>query len=174
MRVQSVDMDAKVAKNATKELFNKAVTVLKDLGIEDQDIIMTSSYSNPSYDYTCGKAFMGHSSTIYFNYEVDLDKVQNSIDKLVENGFEDITNIQYNLRDSESVYNDLLKEALNNAEQKAKDIVGNDNLQIVKICEKDNYYYPTLYRSGSEVLNDGAYIGKIEISAQVQVKFSLQ
>ena len=174
MRVQSVDMDAKVAKNATKELFNKAVTVLKDLGIEDQDIIMTSSYSNPSYDYTCGKAFMGHSSTIYFNYDVDLDKVQNSIDKLVENGFEDITNIQYNLRDSESVYNDLLKEALNNAEQKAKDIVGNDNLQIVKICEKDNYYYPTLYRSGSEVLNDGAYIGKIEISAQVQVKFALQ
>lgn len=174
MRVQSVDMNAKVAKSTTKELFNKAVDILKDLGINDQDIIMTSSYSSPSYDYTCGKAFIGHSSTIYFNYEVDLENAQSSIDKLIENGFEDITSIQYNLRDSETVYNELLKEALNNAEQKAQDIVGNNNLQIIKISEKDNYFCPTLYISGSEALNDGAYVGKINISAQVEVKFALQ
>ncbi len=174
MHLQSVDIDKNTAKNATKELFDKAVDTLKGAGIKEDAIITTSFYTTPSFDYGAGKSFVGYNSSLHFTFEADLDALQPAINALVENGIDDILSIQYKLKDSQSVYNDLLKRALSNAEEKAKDIVGSDNLQIIKICEKETYNYPTLYRSGIDVLNDGAYVGKIEITAKMLVKFAIQ
>ncbi len=170
----SVDLDSKVAKNKAMKIFEQIKSDLSTSELDTKNIIIDSFSSYPNYQISCRQSSLGNYANLRFSITTNLENISKIITILEDNGINEITSIEYQVSNEKSIYNDLLKDAISNAEQKAKDTLATDDLQIIEIEEKDNYYCGTLYKYGLDIFDDASNVGKIKISAKVQVKFSVQ
>ena len=172
--IVSVDLDSKIAKNKAMEMFNEIKNQLNKSQIDNENIIIDSFSSSQNYQVSCRQSSLGNYVYLRFSIKTNLDNITKILTILEDNGVNEITSIEYSVSNDKTIYNDLIKDAILNAEQKAKDTLGTDNLQITEIEEKDNYYCATLYKYGTDIFDDTTNLGKIQITAKVQVKFSVQ
>ncbi len=167
--IQTLDLDRIKSKNDNYELFEKLLDALAELGVTKDDITLDYFSTYESYDYNNGKTLLGYYTTNDFSFNIDnLDNIKNYVDILIENKAT-IKNINYSIKDVDSVYNETLLKAIENAKTKAN-MLG--DLKLVEIKEENTYNSPTLYKAFfNEETN---IIGKINISSKVTAIFEKQ
>lgn len=171
--IETLDMDMNKSKDLNFEAFDKVVAALKELGIEKEDIIFEGFSSYPNYDYTSGKTMTGyHSVTSYSVHVDDLNSIKKVVDTMTTNGTTNIRNINYEISNLDSIYEEVLSSALENAKLKAEKLTQKTDLKIVNIKEEAVYSSTSLYKTYSEALQNNSLIGQLDIKARVTVKFS--
>ena len=170
-RIETLDMDNVKSKNENFEIFDKVVKALIDAGISKENITLDYYSSYPNYDYNNGKTLLGYHTSTTFSVYVDNLDIKSYVDIWTENGATSINSVTYSLSNLDSVYNDAIKKAILNAEEKAK-FLGYENLTAIGLKEETVYSSGSLYRSYSENSTGSELIGKISVNAKVTVNFS--
>ena len=165
--VNSLDLDKKVSRDKNKEITNKIVSGLAELGI-GKDMI---SYSYSSC-YLTREGFKnnltGTRTSTTLSVQVDnLENLMSAINSITENGGE-VNSINFKLNDFESKYNEVLNLAINSAKLKADEVLGTTGT-IKGIKEEYIYSCDTKYQSYIDGL-DGEFLNnKITVEAQVEI-----
>lgn len=173
--IQNLDMDPKVSKDATLTQFDKAINSLVQYGIDKDCISMDRFSTYPSYDYQNGQTLIGYYAVLDFCYNINnLADIQPTLDILNDNEVVVVDSITFSVSNEKDIYNELLTEAVQNANQKASKIAGNDTQLITtQICEENTYYCATLYRNVEASTTDTNLIGNVTIQAKVKVTYNL-
>lgn len=170
--IETLDMDAKNSKNLNLDTFSEVVSALTDFGITEEGIVLESYTAYPSYDYSAGKTLTGYYTLTSFSVDVvDLENVKPLIDLMTEKGVTSICSINFEVSNLDEIYNEVLAEALQNAENKAKQLTKKTELQIVDINEESQYYSTSLYKNYSDSLQSSQFVGDLIIKAKVLVKY---
>lgn len=137
--VRTEEKTAKEAQQKNAEKMEEVVKNIKDIGINDEDI-KTQNYSiYPNYDWIERKN--SSNERVITGYTVnnsvvitmkDLDKVSKIIDSSVASGANTTRNIRFKIEDTDELYNEALKEAMQNAKSKASAIAESINVKIDK------------------------------------------
>ena len=144
---------------------------LKDYGIEENNIITKNYNVTQKYDYTNGAQFVGYQSTYYIDIKTtDLNNLGQLVSKVLDNGANAFYNIQFGINNYNDVYNQALILALENAQNKAQVLTGQENLNIKNIKELEYCYMPQAKLQMSYNGMD-MFSGNITISASIQVTF---
>lgn len=170
-------------KNAQEEnaiIANKVLNTLKHMGIKDRDI-KTENYSiSPEYDYVEGKQVFRayrvvNSFMVIFR---DINMIGKTIDAVVASGANTVNNITFTVEDTERLYNQALKIAVKNAQEKANALEESLNIIVnkipVRITEERQEIKPIGKQAFYAAPIDSTPIkeGEIEISASVKVVFN--
>ncbi len=169
--INQVDLELDVAKDKTFEIYNSVKSELSaSEHISKLNLLYFSTY--PNFDYTNGKTLTGYNASLSFEYQVDdILQIQSSIDSLIKCGVKNVSSVNYQVRDYESEYNKLLQSAIENATEKAKLILGTENIKIKNIVEQETYNSCYMYKSYFECDGSNNFDSQIEISAKVKVVF---
>jgi uncharacterized protein YggE len=189
--VETTSTKAKAALAANSELMNKIINALKIAGVSENETSTSSFTITPNRDYTIDKnqgKLVGF--TVSNSIQIDSYNVNDSsewIDISVSSGANDINNIYFSVSDKklEGIRNELLKEAIGNAREKADIAASALGLKIagiktVNIDEATPFFTgPTLYAAESSKI-DGVsaptpiIAGEQQISMSVSIIFLLQ
>ncbi len=143
---------------------------LKEYGVEDEDIITKNYNVTQKYDYANG-AQLGYQATYYIDVKTnDLDNLGQLVSRVLDNGANAFYNIEFGINDYNDAYNQALLLALQNAQNKAQVLTGQDNLIIKNIKELEYCYMPQAKLQMSYNGMD-MFSGNITISASIQVTF---
>lgn len=168
--IETLDSDMVKSKDTNFEIFEKVLKALKDKGIAEEDIVLDSYTSYPSYDYSMGKSLVGYYTLTTFTFNVDnLDNIKSFVDTATENGVTSIRNINYELSNMDEVYQEVLMMAIDNAKAKAEKISGGE-VTIKSVKEEYVYSCTSLYRTYAENISQ-SLVGCIDIEARVSVEF---
>lgn len=167
--VSSADTVEECQEKNTEKLTSLS-QALKEYGIKDENII-TKNYSvNQKYDYTNG-TLLGYQATYYIDVKTnDLDNLGQLVSRVLDNGANAFYNIEFGINDYNDAYNQALLLALQNAQNKAQVLTGQDNLIIKNIKELEYCYMPQAKLQMSYNGMD-MFSGNITISASIQVTF---
>lgn len=169
MSIENVDINAEISKNLTLTMYQQAIDKLSEIGVNKNDIKMSYFSTYPSYDYNNCKTLIGNYAVLNFSYKLNnLDKVTESIDILYNLGITSVSHINYEATEIQELYNNLLKQAILNAKQKAQNILGKTDLTIIELSEENTYCCTTLYKSYADKSIDNDLSNQIEISAKVK------
>lgn len=166
--IENVDLDINVSKDKTINQFNLAKQSLIADGIDSNSIKITNFSTNPSYDYTTGKALIGYYAILNFSYKLDdLTLYETSINSLLDIGINDINYINFFLSNAEQIYQINLNKAVEQAIENAKNLLEKEDVELLSIEENTNFYSPILYRNYTIQNN---FDNIIEICASVKIK----
>lgn len=172
VQIETLDSDMKKSKDDNFALFDKITGVLKDNGLNDSDIVFDGFYSYPSYDYSGTRTLNGYYCQTTLTFAVnDLENLQNLISIVSENGITKVSNIRYEISTKDQVYSEVMLKALENAKEKAKILIGKEDVSIKSIKEESVYSSSCLYKSYYEGANIADFLGDIEVEARVVVEF---
>lgn len=168
--IETLDSDMVKSKDTNFEIFEKVLQALKDKGLAEEDFVLDSYTSYPSYDYSSGKSLVGYYTISTFTFNVDnLENLKQYIDTAVDSGATSIRNINYQLSNMDEVYQEVLMLAIENAKDKAERICGCE-VAIKSVKEEYVYSCTSLYRTYTENITN-ALMGCIDIEARVSVEF---
>lgn len=172
VQIETLDSDMKKSKDDNFALFDKITNLLKENGLNDSDIVFDSFYSYPNYDYSGIRTLNGYYCQTTLTFAVnDLENLQNLISIVSENGITKVSNIRYEISTKNQVYSEVMLKALENAKEKAKILIGKEDLSIKSIKEESVYSSSCLYKSYYEGANIADFLGDIEVEARVVVEF---
>jgi len=123
--VETTNAKAKTALTTNSELMNKIINALKIAGVSENETSTSSFTITPNRDYTIDKdqgKLVGF--TVSNSIQIDSYNVNDSsewIDISVASGANNVNNIYFSVSDKklEGIKNELLKEAIDNAREKA-------------------------------------------------------
>ncbi|NYF25361.1 SIMPL domain-containing protein [Sporosarcina sp. JAI121] len=179
LAVNTENKDLSVAQQENAYVMNQVIESLLELGISRENIQTTTYNISPQYDYVEGKqVFRGYQVTNAITVKItNIEQVGNVIDVAVQNGVNNVSNIQFTVENEQFHYQQALSLALKNALAKAQTIAATIQLQLdphpIKIVEEVRAE-PVLYRTFSaKELTGSTPIeqGQITISATVKVQF---
>lgn len=143
------------AQSQATEISNSALTYLKGQGIKERDIKTIAYNINPRYEYRqqiCTATYCPPSGERQLvGYEVsqtvsvkvrDTQKVGTLLGGLGETGVTDISGLTFSVDDEEGAKREARKEAIDNAQEKAKMLahdLGVDLVRIVSFSESGDY-----------------------------------
>ncbi len=172
MTIQNVDLDVNVSKSATLDMYQNAVNKLAELEIPKNNIDMSYFSTYPSYDYSKNKTLVGYYAVLNFNFKVDnIENVNNIIDEMYQLGITNINHINYEISETNEVYNSLLEKAVVNAENKAKLLLQKDEVSLVNLVEENSYNCTSIYRSYADSSINADLSSQIKLTARVQASF---
>ncbi len=170
--IQNVDKDVDTAKDLTMQTFENITKDLEAMGISRQDVDVSYFRTYPSYDQKDCQTLTGYYAVLNFNFITkDLDKVNDLIDTLFDNGINSIQHINFELTDSTEIYNNLLLTAISNATEKAKLVLGKNDVSLIDFTEENTYNYLSVYRSFSGEGLDVDLSSQIELTARIKAVF---
>ncbi len=168
--IETLDKDLNKSKDDNFEIFDNTVSMLKDLLVEEENIIFGSFSSYPSFDYSQGKNLIGYYCNTTFSVEAEsLENLQSLVDCLSQCGV-NIQYIQYKLSNQTEYYNEVLLKAIEDAKSKAQIISGRDDLTVKNITEEAMYSNTSIYRNYCDGL-DSSIVGCVDLQARVVVIF---
>lgn len=112
----------KQAQSQINEVVTQVISGLKELDISSKDI-KTSSYSiNPTYDWSSStQRITGYTADTQLKIKIsDIDKINDVIDSATASGANQINNITFDIEDREAAEESARKDAVAQANQKAK------------------------------------------------------
>ena len=170
-RIETLENDMALSKENNFASFDKIVASLTEKGFKKDNVKLEFFGCSPSYDYSSGKSLNGYYSTTSFSVCLpEIDKIEQCLTILTENGATSIDNISYKVSDIESQYNQTLAAAIENAKQKAEKLAG-DGLSLVKVREECVYCSNGVSRAFAEGFKPTDFVGNVEIEARVQAIF---
>lgn len=181
--------DAETARTQEAQIASQIRRALLGLAITDNDLQNTSYYLYQEYKVdrngvrTADKYVLDSSIKVTVK---DLDKLSQVIDKVVEAGATNISNITYALSTQNIIQRQLLATAVENARDKAAVVAnaGSRTLGNMLSADVNSFdggtivaYGANKLRSTTNLAEDGVATklspGKIKLNARVQVVFSL-
>lgn len=172
--IQTLNLDVKKAKQEAFDRFEKIKTALLELGVENKDV-QISYFSTYPHCEGADRSIIGYYANLSFDYSINnLENIQSSIDKLLENGVTNVCGINYEVSNYKAIYENMLTSAIKNAKDKAKIILNDQNLQIKSIFEEECYNMNCIYKCYYELAQNQNYAenNQIEITAKVKVEFN--
>lgn len=127
------------AQQQSNTITNQIIADLKNLGIEEKNII-TSNYSvSPNYDYSGGRQTM-NGYTVTQNLEIKISPIEranSAIDIATRNGANVIGGVQFVLDDKtkRELLRKAREEAVNEAKEKAKELSSITGIRLGKIID---------------------------------------
>lgn len=135
------------AKDQVNEIANKITKDLKNLGVSEKDIKTTNYSVNPQYDYS-GRTQRLTGYIVDTNMQVKLqpiDKANNAIDIVTQDGATQIAGLQFILNDTKQkeLANDARKKAVADAKEKAQSLAYAAGMRLGRIVDiKENAQSP--------------------------------
>jgi len=181
--VETYNKEMLTAQSDNKEKMNGIIAELGKLGIREQDI-QTNNYSiYPNYQWENDKNILtGYRVVNTVRIKVkNLSDAGRILDAAAAKGANLIEGIQFEVEDAGKLYEEALRLAVKNAEDKARTMTGCfgiNKLVPVSIIEKHQEYYPVAYenakimRAGDDTIPVSS--GQLEVRAFVEVRFEYQ
>lgn len=177
--VETSNKEMGIAQEQNKVKMNDIINALKAQGIAEKDI-QTQNYSvYPDYQWENNSSVL-KGYRVSNQVRVKVRKIDNTgriLDAIAAKGANIVNGIQFTIEDSGKAYEQALEAALENAQNKAKVMVGYfdiKNITPVTITEGSSGYYAPIYRDVKDEMADAAtpvMSGEMEIRASVSVTF---
>lgn len=179
LEVMTENRQLSQAQQENAQKMNQVIQSLLQLGIPKEDIQTTDFRINPMYDYVDEKQiFKGYqvSNTITVQTK-DINQAGQIIDMAVQNGVNQVSNIQFSIENKQAYYQQALRAALKDAVSKAESIAKTLNVNFnptpIKIVEEVSGN-PTTFKTYATMENSNSTPiepGQINISATVKTQF---
>src|SRR6058998_1358674 len=189
--VETTNTKAKAALAANSELMNKIISALKIAGVKDNETSTSSFTISPNRDYSIDKnqgKLIGF--TVTNSIQIDssnIEAISGWIDTAVSSGANNVNSIYFSLSEKklDEIKNQLLKEAIENAKEKADITASTLGLKIVGI-KTVNIEQVTPFFTGSgpypaESLKNEAFApstpiltGEQQVSSNVNIVFLME
>ncbi|WP_051671550.1 SIMPL domain-containing protein [Oribacterium sp. P6A1] len=183
--ITTEEKDVKSAQDKNSREARQVIDKLKELGVDEKSI-KTSNYDiYPQYDYDeeVGNRIVGYTvDTTLTVSDLKIEDAGNVISRCVEAGINSMNNITYSCSSYDDAYNEALKEAVANADIKARALAEASGKKIIEIKNITEGYqdYSLQYRSQSvmknspEAASDAVIMpGESDIEANVTVTYSI-
>jgi uncharacterized protein YggE len=182
--VENTGKDAVEVKRLNDETVDKVLKFIKDFGIPSSDFKTTDVSLNRNYDYEKKKYNYRASQSITIILK-ELSKYDGLTMGLVDNGINNINNIEFKSSKLEEYKSDARKLAMKDAKHKAEDYVIVLNQKIGKaitISDTTQAYFPQpMFKMamadsglpGNTPQKETLAAGEIEVVANVSVSFIL-
>lgn len=179
--VQNTGKDAAEVKKMNDETVDKVMKFIKKFGILSTDVQTTNVSLHKSYDYEKKKNNFQASQSITITLK-ELKKYDELMMGLVDNGINNISNVEFKSSKIEEHKVTARKQAILDAKKKAEDFATALNQKVGKaIVITDNsqpIYQPPMFKSANFVRDESSSqetlaIGEIEITTNVSVTFQL-
>lgn len=123
------------AQERTTELINRAVSVIKEKGVDEKDIKTTSYSINPRYDYPDGRQILrGYEVTQNLEVKVrDLTKIGEILAAASEAGANQIGGLSFTTEDPESLQAEARDRAIEDAKKKAQELASKLGVKLGKV-----------------------------------------
>ncbi|MFY7741215.1 MAG: SIMPL domain-containing protein [Flavobacterium sp.] len=181
--VQNTGKDAAEVKKMNDETVDKVMKFIKKFGIPSTDMQTTNVSLHKSYDYEKKKHNFQASQSITITLK-ELKKYDELMMGLVDNGINNISNVEFKSSKIEEHKVTARKQAILDAKKKAEDFATALNQKVGKaIVITDNsqpIYQPPMYRNvmmkaeAMDAPQETLAIGEIEIMTNVNVTFQLE
>lgn len=181
--VQNTGKDAAEVKKMNDETVDKVMKFIKKFGIPSTDVQTTNVSLHKSYDYEKKKHNFQASQSITITLK-ELKKYDELMMGLVDNGINNISNVEFKSSKIEEHKVTARKQAILDAKKKAEDFATALNQKVGKaIVISDNsqpIYQPPMYRNvmmkaeAMDAPQETLAIGEIEIMTNVSVTFELE
>lgn len=170
--VESMGENLVLLQQENSENVNKVLSELKNSGISDDNIKTKNFNVFQRYDYSNGEKLLGYQISNQIEFKTDnISGLSNLIDVLMSAGANRFSGLSFTLSNYKEAYNEVLKDAVENAKTKAAHICSQE-LTISCIQEENSlgYAYSDFYACTKTELNT-IMKGDIKIKASVIVKF---
>lgn len=184
--VENVGKDAQEVKKLNDENVDKVVKFIKKFGIQSSDFQTTNVSLNRNYDYDKKKYNFQASQSITIILK-DVIKYDALMMGLVDNGINNISNVEFKSTEIEKHKSDARKLAIKDAKKKAEDFVSVLGQKIGKallVTDNSANYYPPqpMYKAMAMAAvadaESSSYetlaVGEIEVITNVSVSFILE
>ncbi|NMM64031.1 SIMPL domain-containing protein [Clostridium sp. P21] len=170
------------AQKENSNAMNKIINEVKKQGVKSEDIKTVNYSITPKYNYdnkTGSNKLVGYTIVNAISVKVkDITKVGTIIDNAVANGANNSNGINFGVSDYEKYYNMALKNAISNANSKAKVIADSIGVKVsvpTKIIENSTgvpntspIYYNASLSKESTPIETGTYKVRADVSAVYQ------
>ena len=182
----------KMAQDEVNKMVRQALTILKDAGIEDKNIMTASLNFRSEYEYTNRRVLIGQRAEQSLTFSVDdinnnSERVSEIIDRLIQiNGIE-LNQINFSVKNNTDYFIKSRELAFQKAVEKANQYAELSNLKIIKvlkISEEGNQQISPIYnrflnnRVEYEATADQSStivpMGELEITTRIFVEFLLE
>lgn len=177
--VQNENDNLTIAQKQNANTISTVISSLVNLGIPNEYIKTVEYRIEPHYDYKEGEQiFRGY--RVKHLLEIKNDQIRNTgsiVDKAVQQGANIVRNIEFTVKDSDLYYEQALKRALQNAEQKAYTVTNKIGAQLnqtpVLLDEVSRTVKPVPFMQESMVKAEATPIqtGEMEIAATIRVEY---
>ncbi|MEA3493153.1 MAG: SIMPL domain-containing protein [Candidatus Margulisiibacteriota bacterium] len=135
LAIEELKDSASQAQKQAAQKMQSVLSALQKIGIKKKDIQTTSFRLNPKYKYEKGrKNLIGYTATNQIRVTLnDLSKVGEVIDTAISAGANNVSNVAFTVEDNAPHKRAALKNAFNNAKEKAKAIAAAADLRLKKI-----------------------------------------
>lgn len=164
IQIEYVDISKSESQNTCNQIAENVKNYLKNVGIEEKNICINSTYTYPINNYS-DEAFK-----TYINLSFKTSNLTNLEQVLsgLNTEYIKICNINYSNSEYNSHYIKALAIAQNNALVKAKSLYPDREILLAEVHEKDNYNITCMYREYNERISE--QINKpLEIEAKVSI-----
>ncbi len=181
--VENTGKEAAEVKKLNDETVDKVVKFIKKFGIPTSDFQTTNVSLNRNYDYEKKKFSFNASQSITITLK-DISKYDSLMMGLVDNGINNIDNVEFKSSKIEEYKSQARKLAMNDAKHKAEDYVSvlnqkigkailiSDNSQV--IFNEPRYYKVAAAAMAAEAPMETLAAGEIDVTANVTVSFILE
>lgn len=168
-------------------IVNKIIKDVKDLGVDEKDI-KTQQYSvSPKYNYTYKNGTIPAGYVVQQNIQVkirDFSKIGAILDVPANNGGNIVTGLRFTLDNPETSKEEARAKAIEQAKQKAQTLAGQTGMQLGKIINVYENYYPSAMYSEKAIGMGGANMeqpvtpdiqpGQQEVSVTINLTYRLK
>lgn len=181
--VENIGKDAAEVKKLNDETVDKVLKFIKKFGLPTTDYKTTNVSLNRNYDYEKKKYNFQANQTVCISLK-DISKYDSLMMGLVDNGINNISNVEFKSSKMEDLKSQARKAAMLDAKKKADDyvsVIGQKAGKALLINDNSQTYYPQpMYKGAMMAMADGApeqretiAVGDIEVTANVTVSFVL-
>lgn len=159
-----------IVKDNTDKM-NKIIKDVKDSGVDEKDIQTTQYSITPEYNWTerGGRIFVGYTLNQQITAKIrDFEKIGSILDKATTDGANAVGDLQFTIDSPEKARAEARAKAIEQAKEKAKTLVSQSGLKIVKLVNISEGYQGTpqlLYKSASGM---GGAAESISIAPDIQ------
>lgn len=182
--VENTGKDATEVKRLNDETVDKVLKFIKKFGIAASDYQTTNVSLYRNYDYEKKKYNFQASQSMTITLK-DVTKYDELNMGLVDNGINNITNVEFKSSKIEQFKSDARKAAIVDAKHKAEDyvsVLGQKVGKAILITDNSQVYYPQpMFKAAMAMESDAAgapretlAVGEIEVTANVSVSFILE
>lgn len=181
---------SKEALNGVNEKISAVQKVLKEEGVDENDIQTASLNIYTEYDYKdSGRTVLGQTanqslSVKIKNIDSDASKAASIIDKVANISNIEIYSITFDIEDKTEIFTKAREEAFKKAEQKAKELSSLGDVKLLKpiaISDSGVEYNAPVYqntatfdKAESMASDSSLSTGKLEITTTVSVTFGIE
>lgn len=159
---------AETVQKENNERMQEAVTFVKNQGVDEGDIKTVQYNLNPEYDYTwcktssvrpytsCPPKIIGYKLDQGIGVKIrDFDKIDAIVGGLSEKGVNQISNVDFDIDDTENYKNEARIQALGKVEERAKLLAQKSSIKLGKIINisEGQGIYPVYMKAEMETMS---------------------